>query len=156
MQTSRFQLGLISTLAVGLGFSLAASDAVGYPAGTVSMGANPVFSVGGHPGTPDPITVLTAPSDQAAIVTDVAITASGYNGGMPCTSTATLLDPDGTSSAAYRVVSNASPYTSSWGPSRVVQSFSSGVAVEPGDTLRISVEGNCNVSYTLSGYYAQP
>jgi hypothetical protein len=157
MVTSRFQLGLIATLAVGLGFSLASSEAVGYPAGAaVSLGTNPVWSVGGNPGSTDTITALTAPSDQAAIVTDVAITASGYNGGYPCITTVTLLDPDGTSAAAYRVVSNASPYSSSWGPNSVVQAFSSGVAVAPGDTLRISVAGNCTISYTLSGYYAQP
>ena len=48
MQTSRFQLGLIATLAVGLGFSLASSDAVGYPAGAaVSMGTNPLWAKGG-------------------------------------------------------------------------------------------------------------
>jgi hypothetical protein len=32
MVTSRFQLGLIATLAVGLGFSLSSSEAIGYPA----------------------------------------------------------------------------------------------------------------------------
>ena len=157
MQTSRFQLGLIATLAVGLGLSLAPSDAVGYPAGAaVSYGANPVFSVGGHPGSSDTTTVLTAPSDQAAIVTDLAITAIGYDGGMACTTTVTLLDPGGTNSAAYRVASNSGPYTSTFAPTSVVQSFSSGIAVAPGDTLRISVSGTCTVSYTLSGYYAQP
>ena len=47
MQTSRFQLGLIATLAVGLGFSLSSSEAVGYPSGAaVSMGANPVPELG--------------------------------------------------------------------------------------------------------------
>ena len=45
MQTSRFQLALISALSIGLGLSLATTDAVGYPAGSaVSLGANPVFS----------------------------------------------------------------------------------------------------------------
>jgi hypothetical protein len=48
MVTSRFQLGLIATLAVGLGFSLSSSEAIGYPAGpVVSLGANPIVSVGG-------------------------------------------------------------------------------------------------------------
>ena len=36
MQSSRFQLGLIATLATGLGFSVASSDAVGYPAGAAA------------------------------------------------------------------------------------------------------------------------
>ena len=157
MVTSRFQLGLIAALAVGLGFSLSSSEAIGYPAGAaVSLGTNPVWSVGGNPGSTDTITALTAPSDQAAIVTDVAITAIGYNGSYSCTSTISLLDPDGTSHASYRVASNTGPYSQAITPSNIVQSFSSGVAVAPGDTLRISVSGTCTVSYTLSGYYAQP
>ena len=70
MQTSRFQLGLMATLALGLGFSLASSDAVGYPAGSVSMGANPVLSVGGVvSSTTDDL--FTAPADQDVVVTDV-------------------------------------------------------------------------------------
>jgi hypothetical protein len=53
MQTSHFQLGLIATLAVGLGFSLASSNAVGYPAGSaISFHNNPVVSIGGTRGPP--------------------------------------------------------------------------------------------------------
>ena len=58
MQTSRFQLGLIATLAVGLGFSLSSSDAVGYPAGpAVSLGTNPIWNEAGQHNsfTPKPI-----------------------------------------------------------------------------------------------------
>ncbi len=161
MHSSRFQLSLTSSLALGLSallaWTLVSGDAIGYPSGpAVSLGSNPVFSVGGHPGASDTTTVLTAPSDQAAIVTDVAITAIGYNGSYACTSSVSLLDPDGTSHASYRVASNTGPYSNSITPSNIVQSFSSGVAVAPGDTLRISLSGNCTVSYTLSGYYAQP
>ena len=45
MHTSHFQLGLIAALAVGLGFSLASTDAVGYPASAVSYGESPVVSM---------------------------------------------------------------------------------------------------------------
>jgi hypothetical protein len=160
MQTSRFQLGLIATLAVGLGFSLASSEAVGYPAGAaVSLGTNPVWSVGGTIGG-EIVTVLTAPSDQAGVVTDVAITATGHRDA-PCTTTVTLLDDDATISAAYQLASNTRPSNYAWAPTSVVQSLSSGIAVAPGDTLRISVDSTCSpstivVAYTLSGYYAQP
>jgi hypothetical protein len=159
MVTSRFQLGLIATLAVGLGFSLSSSEAVGYPEAAVSLGANPVWSVGGTLGE-DIVTVLTAPSDQAAIMTDVALTATGHAGSYPCTTTVTLLDDDATISAAYQLASYTRSSSGSWAPTSVVQSLSSGIAVAPGDTLRISVASTCTSSfaaaYTLSGYYAQP
>ena len=69
MVTSRFQLGLIATLAVGLGFSLASSDAIGYPAGAaVSLGSNPVISVGGTISSTS-VELFTAPVDQDVVVT---------------------------------------------------------------------------------------
>ena len=155
MVTSRFQLGLIATLAVGLGFSLSSSEAIGYPAGSaVSLGANPVWSVGGTIGG-EIVTVLTAPLDQAGVVTDVAITSRGSD--PICFSTVTLLAPDGTIAAQYRVQAKThSTSSAAWPGTSVVQSLSSGIAVAPGDTLRISEAGTCTVSYTLSGYYAQP
>ena len=74
MQTSRFQLGLLATLAVGLGFSLASSSAVGYPAGAaVSMGTNPIWSKGGAVGTLPGEAVITAPAGSDVIVTDVVL-----------------------------------------------------------------------------------
>ena len=74
MQTSRFQLGLIATLAAGLGAALSSSPAIGYPSGpVVSSGTNPVWAIGGTlPG--ETRTVLTAPADQDMVVTDVLIT----------------------------------------------------------------------------------
>ena len=50
MVTSRFQLGLIATLAVGLGFSLSSSEAIGYPAGAaVSLGDHMPVHLGAMP-----------------------------------------------------------------------------------------------------------
>ena len=76
MQTSRFQLGLIATLAIGLGFSLSSSEAVGYPAGAVvSMGANPVLSKGGSFTVGASTAALSGPSDpdQVIVVTDFTV-----------------------------------------------------------------------------------
>ena len=71
MVTSRFQLGLIATLAVGLGFSLSSSEAIRYPAGsTVSTGTNPLWAVGGNHYPCTPVDIITAPSDQDIVVTD--------------------------------------------------------------------------------------
>lgn len=40
MQTSAFQLGLISALSLGLGLAVSSKAAIGYPTGAVSYGAN--------------------------------------------------------------------------------------------------------------------
>jgi hypothetical protein len=80
MQTSRFQLGLIATLAVGLGFSLSSSEAVGYPAGAaISMGSNPTWSKGGVLSGDDNSIVIEAPTDQSVVFTDVALSLSSTN-----------------------------------------------------------------------------
>ena len=76
MVTSRFQLGLIATLAVGLGFSLSSSEAIGYPAGAaVSLGANPVWSSAGRleSGEGSRELVVVAP-EKDLVITDVVLT----------------------------------------------------------------------------------
>ena len=78
MQTFRSQLGLIATLAVGLGFSLASSQAIGYPAGAaVSLGSNPLWTYGGSlrsaSSSDTPTTLFDAPSDQDMVLTDLSL-----------------------------------------------------------------------------------
>ncbi len=142
MQTSRFQLGLIATLALGLGFSLASSQAIGYPAGAVvSMGSSPLWSVGGTPG---PSETLTAPSDQDMIITDVHWSNSDGH----------WLRVDMLLSGAP-VAAFASDNTSD----RTEVSLKSGIRVPAGETMTLNFEsyyGLANSRYTLSGYYAQP
>jgi hypothetical protein len=173
MQTSRFQLGLIATLAVGLGFSLSSSEAVGYPAGAaVSLGINPVFSVGGTGiSSGGASTIVTAPATQDMIVTDVLLQSYTTSGCKRAHRSAlsiggTLVGDFETSSAF-----GGSGYHDSMtdGGSQVSQSFGSGIRVQAGETLQISVsqtwdftrtgcsaEVNGGVRYTISGYYAQP
>ena len=154
MQTSRFQLGLIATLAVGLGFSLSSSDAVGYPAvAAVSMGENPVWSTGGHYNSSSPTVVMTAPADQDVVVTDVVLT-------FDCVS----CDPDvdlkvgGTTvgSYAYRNLEHygaSRSHVSS--PFPIQHNYTSGLRVPAGESLTIQVSRD-SVNYSLSGYYTQP
>jgi hypothetical protein len=140
MVTSRFQLGLIATLAVGLGFSLSSSDAIGYPAGAaVSLGSNPVWSTGG---TPAASAVVASPVGKDLIITDfVAGGTNGYH-------RVVLMLSDGTILAGFGAnvgVSNVN--------------FESGIRVPAGDTLTMTFASNYSRSdfrYTLSGYYAQP
>ena len=145
MQTSRFQLGLIATLALGLGFSLASSDAIGYPAGpAVSLGTNPVWSKGG--GLADTVTVTATDGDL--IITD-CVFSSTQNGWWR----ADLDLDDGATLAAFRSENLQDR-------NGFVQHFESGLRVPQGSTLTINWDGQYGASsyyrYTLSGYYAQP
>ena len=141
MQTSRFQLGLIATLAVGLGFSLSSSEAIGYPASAVSLSTNPVWSVGGTPSTTE---TLTAPADQDMIITDVHMSNTAGHW--------LYLEMvlSGVSVAAFASESsNQRPATS----------FRSGIRVPAGETLTMNFSGYYGlgtVRHTISGYYAQP
>jgi hypothetical protein len=165
MQTSRFQLGLIATLAVGLGFSLSSSVAVGYPAGAaVSMGTNPLFAKAGDLDGNDTQILLTAPSDQRVVVTD--LTVSAWDESVSCKGSGKIdLLVDG--------VPVASLIAGLYGPSQSYSSYSpvarlelqSGLPVGPDQTLTIQTaqmtESSCFSSdidfrYTVSGYHAQP
>ena len=146
MQTSRFQLGLIATLAVGLGFSLASSDAVGYPAGAaVSMGTNPLWSHGGTTSSSG-IVLFSAPSDRDMVLTDLSLSAqypySTKVGVVVGGSTAGHWIVSGKSSQAYQVSAHSMAMTS-------------GIRVPAGQDLQLTTEG-IDISYAMSGYYAQP
>ena len=165
MQTSRFQLGLIATLAVGLGFSLSSSEAVGYPAGAaVSMGSNPVVSTGGSLMGSDSASAFDVSADSSIIVTSVVLSAYDYWGACTGNSTVALSVPGG--ELARFVVGLSRPGSSnytSYEPSVVVK-LPSGIRVPAGQELTIqsysneyqNCEGNkMKIEYTLSGYHAQ-
>ena len=166
MVTSRFQLGLIATLAVGLGFSLASSEAIGYPAGAaVSLGSNPVVSVGGTLDGTETDVPLVAPTDQAFIVTDVVLSAmdstSNCRGGVRVD-----LNSDGSLVGRFSVGLAIPVYDYGDYQSNNAVRLESGIRIAPGKSLTIvaperSSWGSCSgsgmeVHYTLSGYYAQP
>ena len=173
MQTSRFQLGLIATLAVGLGFSLSSSDAVGYPSGpAVSFGTNPVFSVGGSVDGSGSASIVTAPADQDIVVTDVHL--QSYTTDRCRRAHRSFLQIAGGSAVAHFETSSAYSEGGFYDPvnssgSLVNQSFGSGILVPAGETLQIETaqswqysrsgcgyESNGGVRYTVSGYHAQP
>jgi len=175
MQTSRFQLGLIATLAVGLGFSLSSSEAIGYPAGAaVSLGENPVWSMGNEVTSGTPVELdLEIPDGQVAIISDLVFSTTGVEAACPGHVKFHL------DTSAGRIASMAVE-VSSWltygrssthqsygyatnttnGPSITPVHFKSGLRVAGGDTLTLETErtgcGGTTALYTLSGYYAQP
>jgi hypothetical protein len=164
MQTSNFQLGLMATLALGLGLSLSSSDAVGYPAGAaVSYGSNPVVSTGGQLVGAETQSAMSAPVGSNLIVTGIVLSAS--NPWSACTGNYSVVLDAGGGSLARFVVGLSRPghsSFSSYDPVSVI-SLPSGIRVPAGETLQItsvaneasSCEGgNMRVDYTLSGYYA--
>ena len=145
MQTSRFQLGLIATLAVGLGFSLASSDAVGYPSTAVSMGTNPLWSKGGTSSDVS-LVIVTAPDDRDMVLTDLSLSTSydydtkaGLDVGEEAAGRWTVSGKDG---EAYSATTFG-------------MSMTSGIRVPAGQTLSLTTQGQ-PIDYFLSGYYAQP
>ena len=149
MQTSRFQLGLIATLAVGLGFSLTSSQAIGYPAGVaVSHGSNPVWNVAGTFTGTGGTTVYT--SSGHAIITDVLISVSDDR---PADVTMRL--DDGTEIGRFLIHGASSSYNESYPQVSVAHTFSGGLVVPEGSSLQMT-SSRGTVYYTLSGYYAQP
>ena len=156
MQTSRFQLGLIATLAVGLGFSLSSSDAVGYPAGAaVGLGSNPVSSKGGSVHNGGSAALFTADASGPFLVTDVVITAP------PCDYhsqdfTVSINQSDGTTLAEFRLVADRG-YASDAGTHQatISHAYSSGIAIPAGSSATIHNSGCGNIGYSVSGYQAQ-
>ena len=165
MQTSRFQLGLIATLAVGLGFSLSSADAIGDPAGAaISLGENPVFSTGGHLSGTESRSLAIASEDQAVIITDVLLTASDSSSNCRGNSRFIIQDSTGAlASFAVGVTKDSRGYAN-WQP-QLIGALQSGIRIDPGGGLTIATEtlyedgcggSEMEVEYTISGYYAQP
>jgi hypothetical protein len=172
MQTSHFQGGLIAFLAAGLGFSLASSSAIGYPAGAaVSSGTNPVVSAGGTVSWGSSTDLFTAPVDQDLVITDIVL--SGNTSRYSCKAQAWVhLETDSRTLGEFSVgtpVMVTSSWMSSGGESNLVVDFESGLRLPAGETarLRVTTSGmafDCSasdpshvvVNYAIGGYLAQP
>lgn len=178
MQTSRFQLGLIATLAVGLGFSLSSSNAVGYPAGAaVSLGSNPVVSAAVSINADSFSPIISGGIDHDLVVTDLVLSISSRNpncwgyvttnfavdGGEPVGifSVGVPGYAHGVEGGGYSAWAEARTNS----PTIVPIHLGSGIRVEAGKTLDISastsaMSTSCEstsvyVHATVSGYYAQ-
>ncbi len=171
MQTSRFQLGLIATLSVGLGLALSSPMAIGYPAGSaVSYGANPVWSAGGTITGDGDAVLLTAPSDQAVVVTDIDLSISSPNGYCATVVSVGLGNSEATSVSSadlgrFGLGMNRENYGFTLYEPTYSTHLQSGAKVGPGDTLQLFSDVHWSYScsttevsihYMISGYYAQP
>jgi hypothetical protein len=157
MVTSRFQLGLIATLAVGLGFSLSSSEAIGYPAGAaVSLGTNPISSRGGD-ATTTPVLLFEAGAGGPFIIADVVLTQQACNPSTSNTSV-TIETAEGDVLAKYNLASDTdndggNDDAGSAG-AVVAHAYTTGVAVASGTAAYITTSGSCNVFFSISGYQA--
>ena len=123
----------------------------------VNIGTNPVFSYGGLVSN-NTTSLFTAPSDQTMIVTDIVLTMAEQT----CTSTVTLNTSAGNVSS-FKLYSNFYTAGDGYGrsatsiePKSISHSFNSGIPIGVNDEMDIVESGGCNVSYTVSGYYAHP
>ena len=141
MQTSRFQLGFMAVLAVGLGFSLASSDAVGYPTGpVVSSGTNPAWNAAGSVSGSTTRVLVSAPDGQDAMVTDMVL-ATNYG-----THTLELELSDGTLVGKY-LIKDTDPMSIN---------MNTGIRVPQGQSLSLKWSTGYSLHYSMQGYYAQP
>ena len=146
MQTSRFQLGLMAAMAMGLGFSLSSSDAIGYPSGpAVSLGHNPVWSTGGD-------MRLSTHSPVTAVGGDLVIRDISLSSNLGSWWRMKLRLSDGTP------IANFSGEDSHTRP--VNRTFAAGLRIPEGESLVIDWEAAYgpeeNYRYTLAGFYVHP
>jgi hypothetical protein len=157
MVTSRFQLGLIATLAVGLGFSLSSSEAIGYPAGAaVSLGTNPISSRGGD-ATTTPVLLFEAGAGGPFIIADVVLTQQACNPSTSNTSV-TIETAEGDVLAKYVLAADSdgdgSADDAGSAGAVVAHAYTTGVAVASGTGAYITKPSGCSVYFSISGYQA--
>lgn len=163
MQTSRFQLGLIAALAIGLGYTFSSTQAIGYPAGAaVSMGGNPVLSFGGTRNAAGIDSIGPAPSDQDLVITDINLSGNGVHSTYyACRWTVSLESETGATLGVFKTWSQVNYTSYTIGGGNISAQLQSGVRVPAGESLNLVVDqdsggSSCSLAYTLSGYYAQP
>jgi hypothetical protein len=138
--------------------ALLCTPAFAIPGPSVSYGANPVWAVGGTVQNTSS-TIATAPSDQVLIVTDLLLSMTEAS----CSSTLSIETSGGDTLGVFRLVSRKWSWHGSYGntgnytqPSSVEHSFGSGLPIPLSQDLYLTESGNCDVAYTVSGYYAEP
>ena len=153
----RHYFGLATLLASVALLIWSIGETFAFPQGpNVSMGSNPLFSYGGKVNNSQ-IALFTAPSSQSMVVTDLILSMKNSN----CLSTVELTTSGGDLLSSIdlhsRYVMSGNGYAASatqTSPSLVQHSFSSGIPLALGETLEMNENGGCDVSYTVSGYYA--
>ena len=134
------------------------STATAFSGPSVSFAGNPIISKGGIISSGTEL-VMTAPSDQSIVITDLLLSMNSSN----CSSNIELANDSGTVLAAVKSyssvinVSGSGNARAAFSPAAQTQhAFKSGLPLDPGDSIHITESGNCSIAYTLSGHHAQP
>ena len=162
---NKFQTAVSTGLAIALGGTLMVvlgpNSATAYPSGAVSYGGNPVWSVGGTVQSGSSFTAITAPSGQDVVITDVVISGGVYQGqNYACGLDVQLSNGSGDVIGNFRGGGN----NGSGGFMGQTVSFDSGIRIEAGDSVTVvgttssGFYNSCSspLTYTFSGYYAEP
>ena len=133
--------------------------AIGYPAGvSISSGTNPVVSQGGTTTfSSSPATVMTAPSDQDVILTDLYVGMSANSNNCFAEAVGTIGTPAAPELAVFSI--SRLQYTEG-----TTFQLESGIRIPAGESATLTVRSrylNCSSSnyemhYFVTGYTAQP
>jgi hypothetical protein len=168
MHTSHIQFGVVALLAAALGFAASSTEAIGYSAGSVSLGTNPIRSFGGTIAPGASVALSVALADQDFVITDISFQALSQD--PDCLDFFPIrIESGGVTLAAYTL---ATMYASGGFHSHgqhVSQSMVNGIRVPAGSSLELATDsvrswtsGSCwsgretLVHYTVSGRYVQP
>ena len=125
-----------------------------------STGANPAWAIGGSQGAgSQTISLLTAPSDQDLLVTDVVFSITGYgSNSSSCVAVVTIQDNGGNLLASYRIASRDNVnYGGGISPTSISHSYRAGLPVSAGNTLEMATSIDCGgFSYSVAGLHVQP
>ena len=151
---------LTVALAIGFGGAMVAAvssnPAIGYPTTAVATGTNPVVAMGGVAGPSSTSTILGT-FDERLIITDVVLTFYGSGSAPHVCLTPVSVDSGGGELARFHLSSDTNYSSGYLQPNQVSHTYSSGLPVEPGQTVGVTNHGsNCEVAFSVSGYLAQP
>ena len=154
-----FALGVCITLLIQSNLATAS-----YPAGpSISLGSNPTVSYGGTIYDYGNVLLLTAPSDQDIVITDIHLTAGEQN--TECRGLAHITFITGTNVyAEFHIGLNRYGYSNSQYNPVLAVDFNSGFRVPAGQNLAVDVaklwDSNCgngiDLAYAVTGYAAAP
>ena len=165
---NRFHLGLTTFLAFALGVSTTgifqSRFATAQPTGpNVSYGSNPVVNYGGTIYDYGNLLLLTAPSDQDIVLTDIHLTAAESSS--DCRGVAHVTFVTNTSvHAEFHIGLNRYGYDSSQYDGTLSAKFNSGIRIAAGSPLTVDVariwDNGCgngiDLAYVVTGYAASP
>ena len=123
---------------------------------SVSMGTNPLLSWAGQLTHSSSATAGTAPIEHDVVLTDIILTTASFCGAHGYD--VTLNTSSGDLIGQFRLSSQQSSQSGHY-VSNVIANLNSGLLVPAGESLSIATNNpyqDCKLSYTLSGYLAQP